>query len=79
MKSNDIGVRYYCILCNITFGDVGGRDIGSHGICIKCLANYINKKKISKGFTPCFGILNQGVVCGSCRYRKFCEEYYRKE
>jgi hypothetical protein len=63
----------------MSFGDMGGKDVGSHGICIKCLADYINNKKISKGFTPCFGMLNQEVVCDSCRYRKFCEEYYRKE
>lgn len=78
MKNNDIGVRYYCILCNKSFGDLNGRDVGSHGICIECLADYVNKKKVSKGFTPCFGMLNQGVVCDSCKYRKFCEEYYRK-
>jgi len=79
MKNNGIGVRYYCILCNKSFGDVNGRDIDSHGICIKCLGNYINNKKISKGFIPCFGTLNQGDICDSCKYKKFCEEYYKEE
>jgi len=41
MKNNDIGVRYYCILCNKSFGDLNGRDVGSHGICIECLAENI--------------------------------------
>lgn len=74
--NNGIGERYHCFRCNRNWGD--GADISSYGLCIECLGKYINERKVSKGFDACFGKLNQGGVCDSCKYRKFCEEYYGK-
>ena len=68
--------KYCCIKCGKTWGK--GELNGSYGVCIDCLADYINEKKISKGMVPCFGKLNQDVVCDSCKLKKFCEEYFNK-
>ena len=73
---NGIGKKYHCFGCDRSWGN--GADISSYGLCIECLAGYINRKKVSKGFDACFGKLNQGDICDSCRYKKFCKEYYRK-
>ena len=69
---NGIKSKYHCINCGKTWGE--GVDAKSSGICIDCLTDYVNKKKISKGFDPCFGKLNQGDVCNLCKYGKFCIE-----
>lgn len=69
---NGINGKYHCINCGRIWGDgVGAK---SSGVCIDCLADYVNKKKVSKGLDPCFGKLNQGDICNSCKYKKFCTE-----
>jgi hypothetical protein len=76
-KNNGIKGNYHCIKCGHSWGD--GNDTKSYGVCIACFAEYVNNKKKSKGLDPCFGKLDQSPdVCSSCKWRKFCEEYYRE-
>ena len=80
MDSNDnrvISKKYHCIKCGKIWGE--GEDTHSYGICLECFAEYINNKKISKGFYPCFGKLNQDSdICDSCKWKRFCEKYYKE-
>lgn len=76
MNNNDNNKKYHCIKCGKIWGE--GEDTHSYGICLECFAEYINNKKASKGLVPCFGKLNQGTVCDSCKWKRFCEKYYKE-
>ena len=80
MRSDDIKTvskKYHCINCGKIWGK--GNDVNSYGVCLECFADYINKKKISKGFYPCFGKLDQDFrICCSCKWFKFCKEFYEE-
>jgi len=80
VDSNDnrvISKKYHCIKCGKIWGE--GEDVHSYGICPECFANYVNDKKIKKGYHTCFGKLDQDPeICNSCRWQKFCKEYYKE-
>lgn len=63
-----------CIKCGRNWGD--GENISSHGICIRCLAELINKKRFEKGLEECFGKFKlNNEDCNSCSAKKYCIEY----
>lgn len=76
MNGND-NKKYHCIKCSKIWGE--GEDTNSYGVCLECFAEYINNKKIFKGFNPCFGKLDQDPsVCNSCKWKRLCEKYYKE-
>jgi len=69
--------KYHCVKCGKTWGE--GDDSYSYGLCLECFGDYINVKKVSKGQVPCFGTFNNNSeICNSCKWNKFCKEFYDK-
>lgn len=66
---------WHCINCGSYWG--GSTEIFSHGVCIHCLAEWVNNKKREKGLLECFGQYKEllTVDCGSCTVKKYCKEF----
>jgi len=69
--------KYHCFKCGKIWGS--GDDIDSYGVCLECLGEYINNKRIKNGQYPCFGKFNQdSKICDSCKWKKVCKELYEE-
>lgn len=69
-------LKYHCIKCNKTWGS--GGDVGSHGICPECFAEWSRDRQRKKGHKECYGEFEQSIDidCIGCTRSVKCKEYY---